>query len=245
MRLIFLGTGGYHPNERRHTAGILLPESGVVFDAGTSLFRLPSLLQTSEVDIFLTHSHLDHIVGLTFLLGPLLKGQLTQCRVHASPGTIDAVRQHLFSQSLFPVMPQIEFVTLADRVELNRGGGSLTHHPLNHPGGSLGFKIEQDNRTIAYVTDTTVDGTYTDFIRNVDLLIHECYFPDEMSSWAAKTGHSYATQVALLAKEANVKQMCLTHIDPQRSDDDPIGIAAIRAIFPKAVIAEDLMEIEI
>ncbi len=243
MRLLFLGTGGYHPNERRHTACLMFPELGVVFDAGSSLFRVPSRMMTRELDIFLTHPHLDHVMGLTFLIVPLVQGTISRCRVHARPDTIAAVKEHLFSQALFPVLPAFEFLPLTDRVIIGDGRASLTHCPLNHPGGSLGFRLESDGKRMAYITDTTTDGTYTKFIHDVDLLVHECYFPDGMSEWAAKTGHSHTTPVAQLAKEACVKRLFLTHIDPQRSDDDPIGIATARAIFSETYLAEDLMEI--
>ena len=79
---------------------------------------------------------------------------------------------------------------------------------------------------------------------DADVLIHECYFPDNLSEWAAKTGHSAATPVAQLAKAANVGRLLLVHVDPQRPDDDPVGMDAIRSIFPKTELAEDLMEIE-
>jgi ribonuclease Z len=245
MRLQFLGTGGFHPNERRHTACLLLPEIGIAFDAGSSAFRIASRLKTSELDLFLTHSHLDHVQGLTFLLVPLLQGAISKCRVHAIPSVIAAVKEHLFSQSLFPVLPPFEFVPLFERVPVGDGRGSIHHCPLEHPGGSLGYKLDIDGKRFAYITDTCVDGSYNEFVRGVDVLVHECYFPDTLSEWASKTGHSHTTPVAQLAKEAGVGRLYLTHIDPQRSDDDPIGIAAARAIFPATYLAEDLMEIEI
>ena len=49
----------------------------------------------------------------------------------------------------------------------------------------------------------------------------------------------------MLAKEAGVGRLFLTHIDPQRSDDDPIDIATARAIFPETLLAEDLLEIDV
>lgn len=242
MRLLFLGTGGYHPNERRHTAGLMLPELGIVFDAGSSFFRVQSRLKTRELDVFLTHAHLDHIQGLTFFLVPLLQGTVTHCRIHADAKTIDAIQQHLFSQAVFPVLPAFEFVPLADRVEVS--GTTITNTPLKHPGGSRGYLLEANGKRLAYITDTTVDGSYTEFIRGADVLIHECYFPDEMSQWCEKTGHSHTSQVATLARQAGVGRLYLTHIDPQRPDDDPIGLAVARSIFPATILAEDLMEIE-
>ena len=243
MRLQFLGTGGYHPNSRRHTACIHLPELGVVFDAGTSFFRLPERLEQPEIDIFLTHAHLDHIAGLTFFLVPLIDGTVKRATIHATQPVLDAVRQHLFNPAIFPLVPDFEFQVLRDEESIP-GNGRLTSIALRHPGGSRGYKIVWPDRSLAYITDTTANDSYLDFIRGVDVLIHECYFPDEMAEWSLKTGHSNTTPVVELARAAGVGQLWLVHIDPQRPDDDPIGIATARAIFPATKIAEDLLEIE-
>lgn len=243
MRLIFSGTGGYHPNERRQTASLLLPEIGVALDAGTGFFRVPGKLQTSTLDIFLTHAHLDHVCGLTFILVPMLRGDITRVRVFGSAATLAAVKTHLLANEMFPVVPDFEWheleadVTLAD-------GSVLRWIPLVHPGGSVGFRIDWPDRSMAYITDTTAPGDYTEFIRGVDVLVHECYFPDELTEWAAKTGHSSATPVAKLARAAQVGRLLLVHVDPQRPDNDPIGMADIRKIFPNAELAEDLLEID-
>ncbi len=244
MRVLLLGTGGYHPNERRHTACVMLPEIGVVFDAGTSFFRVAERLQTKQLDVFLSHAHLDHVFGLTTFLAPLMKGDVERFRVHGTPKTLDAVQEHLFSESLFPVRPKYEFVELEPEIAIPKGG-VLTHSPLIHPGGSVGFRITWPDRSLAYITDTTVSDSYLDFIRGVDLLIHECYFPDELSEWAAKTGHSHTTPVAELARSAEVGRLLLVHIDPMRPDDDPIGLETAREIFPATELAEDLMETEV
>lgn len=242
MRVRMLGTGGYHPNARRHTACLLLPEIGLAFDCGSSEFRLQHEVITPELDIVLTHAHLDHICGLTYLLVPMLTKQWQTVRVHADENTLAAVKTHLFSQPVFPVLPAFEFRELAETLSVT--GGILHHIPLQHPGGSRGFRLDfDDGCQLAYITDTTADGSYTDFVRGVDVLIHECYFPDELAEWCLKTGHSHTSQVAQLAKDAGVGQLYLTHIDPQRPDDDPLGLATARAIFPQTFLAEDGMEI--
>lgn len=243
MRLQFLGTGGYHPNERRHTACWWLPDSGVVFDAGTAAFRIQSRLRTTELDIFLTHAHLDHVSGLTNFIVPFITKQLVRATVHAREPYLSDVQTYLFSQPLFPVNPGFEFRELTSEVRL-RDGGRVTHIPLVHPRGSTGFRIDWPGKSLAYITDTTVSPDYLDFIRGVDLLIHECYFPDSMAEWSPKSGHSNTTPVAELAREARVKRLFLIHIDPQHPEDDPIGIDTARAIFPATDIAEDLLEVE-
>jgi ribonuclease BN (tRNA processing enzyme) len=223
----------------------MLPEIGVLFDAGTSAFRVAERLKTGNVHIFLTHAHLDHVAGLTFFLTPLLMGQISRATVYGTSGTLRAVREHLFSEPIFPVEPTFEYVELPSRVPLP-GGGVLTHVPLVHPGGSLGYRIDWPDRSLAYITDTTADASrrYLDFIRGVDVLIHECYFPDNMADLAKKTGHSHTTQVAEVARAAEVGRLLLVHIDPLRPDNDPIGLATARAIFPNTAVAEDLMEID-
>lgn len=243
MRIHFLGSGGYHPNERRQTACVMLPETGVIFDAGTGAFRVAEHIETEELHVFLSHAHLDHIVGLTYFLVPLMTGRVQRIFVHGTQKCLEAVRTHLFSEALFPILPAFEFVPLGDRVTLP-GEGVLTQAPLNHPGGSVGYRIDWPDRSLAYITDTIPDGSYLDFIHGVDVLIHECYFPDDLAEWADKTGHSFTTAVAHLAQDAGVGRLMLVHIDPQRPDDDPIGLETARGIFPATELAEDRMQIE-
>lgn len=245
MQLVFLGTGGYHPNERRHTASIMLPETGVIFDAGTSFFRMPKHLKTRDLQIFLSHGHLDHICGLTFPVVPLFTEELDSIRVYGNPRTLFAVEKHLFADEVFPVgISGMTFEVLTAEVEVP-GKGKLTSCSLEHPGGAVGYRIDWPDHSLAYITDTVAPGDYLDFVRGVDLLIHECYFPDEMSDWATKTGHSHTTPVARLAHDADVGRLALVHIDPQREDDDPIDLAKARSIFANTFIAEDNMTIEI
>lgn len=238
MQIHFLGTGGYHPNERRQTSCVFVPECGLVFDAGTAFFRIAPLLKTDELDVFLSHAHLDHIVGLTFFLVPMMRGQVKKMRVHARPQYLAAVREHLYAQPLFPVEPNFELLPLADKVPVG-GGGVLTHRTLEHPGGSTGFRVDWPDRSLAVITDTTCDGSYADFVRGVDVLIHECNFGDDMPDLAKVTGHSHTTPVAQLARGAGVKQLWLTHIDPEFTSDDPVGIETARRIFPATQYAED------
>ena len=60
MKLLLLGTSGYHPCERRHTACLMLPEVGIVLDAGTGFFRVRDLLATQhELDRVIVGFHHD------------------------------------------------------------------------------------------------------------------------------------------------------------------------------------------
>ena len=245
MKLLLLGTTGYHPNDRRQTACLMLPELGVVLDAGSAMYRVREHLTTDTLDIFLTHAHLDHVVGLTYMFDVLHGHQMQRVTVHGEQAKLDAVRQHLFSELLFPVEPPFQMQTVKKSFPLT-DGGSLTHFPLRHPGNSIGFRLDWPDRSMAYVSDTVASKTadYVEKIRGVDLLIHECYFGDDMPDQAELTGHSCLTPVAEVAAAAEVGRLVLVHINPLLDSDDQIDLATARKIFPKTEIGVDRMELE-
>jgi ribonuclease BN (tRNA processing enzyme) len=240
MQIHLLGTTGYHPNARRHTACLMLPEQGIVLDAGSGMFRVRDRLRTPQLDIFLTHAHLDHVFGLTFLFDVLHEKAVDRVTVHAEAEKIEAIDQHLLNQHLFPVKLPCEFRALQGPVAL-AGGGTLRYFPLVHPGGSIGYRLDWRGHSLAYVTDTVAapDAPYLDHIRGVDLLIHECYFPDSLDELARKTGHSTTTHVAEVARNAEAKRLVLVHMNPLDEGDDPIGLATARAVFSATELGED------
>lgn len=245
MQLAVLGTAGYHPSETRHTACFLLPEVGVALDAGTGFFRVGPRLATDELDIFLTHTHLDHVCGLTFLFDVLQGRHMKRVEVHGEPEKIVAVREHMLIEALFPVPLPCQFHPLDGPVHL-AGGGVLKYFPLKHPGGAIGYRLDWPGHSLAYVTDTVADpaASYVQHIRGVDLLVHECNFTDEQQELAVLTGHSHTTPVAQVAKRAGVGEMLLVHLNPMADGDDPVDLDRMRAIFPNTRLAFDNMVVE-
>ena len=245
MRLVLLGTTGYHPNDRRQTPCLLLPEVGVMLDAGTGVYRAAEYLATPELDIFITHAHLDHVVGLSFLFSVNAVHPLRRITLHGLPEILRAIEEHLFARPLFPVRPPFDYQPLGESFDLT-GGGRLTHFPLEHRGGSVGYRLDWPGHSMAYVTDTMADvnAAYVAKIRGIDLLVHECYCPDHRAAWAQKTGHSHTTPVAEVARQAGVKRLVLVHFDPLTTADDPIGLDTARAVFPNTILGEDRMELE-
>jgi len=245
MKLILLGTGGYFPNDRRHTACLMLPEIGVVLDAGSGMCRIDTYLQTDQLDIFLTHAHLDHVSGLTYLVNLLPANVLSRTTVHGEAAKLAAVREHLFAESIFPVAPPFHFKPLVDPQVLSNGG-ILKHFPLVHPGGSMGFRLDWPGQSMAYVSDTTADlsADYVRNIRGVDLLVHEAYFAEDTADLPASTGHSSLTRVAEVAAAAGVGRLVIAHIDPQIDDDGVFNLAAARCVFANTVLGVDEMELQ-
>ncbi|HVT29761.1 MAG TPA: MBL fold metallo-hydrolase [Lacipirellulaceae bacterium] len=246
MKLVLLGTGGYFPTSRRQTACLMLPEIGVVLDAGTGMCSIGKHLQTQHLDIFLTHAHLDHVAGLTYLVNLVPRDVLARTTVHAQQLKLNAIREHLFAEAIFPVAPPFKFAPLVGKCPLP-DGGTLEHFPLPHPGGSVGFRLDWLGHSLAYITDTTAatDAHYVRRIRGVDVLIHEAYFANDKNNIAASTGHSSLLAVAEVAAAAKVGRLVIAHIDPQVESDDAFNLMAARQIFSNLAIGTDGMEIEL
>lgn len=244
MKLVLLGTAGYHPSDARQTSCYMLPELGIVLDAGSGMYRVRDWIQTDSLDILLSHAHLDHVMGLTFLFDVVHQRNIKRISVHGAAPKLDAIRKHLFQDDLFPVVPPIDWRPLEGTLSI--AGATISHFPLNHPGGSLGYRFSWPDRSLAYVTDTTArpGAAYIEQIRGVNLLLHECNFPDSMTEQAEKTGHSCTSAVAKVALAAGVGQLLLTHFDPLNTSDDPIGLSTARAIFPHIQLAADNQVVE-
>jgi ribonuclease BN (tRNA processing enzyme) len=186
-----------------------------------------------------------HVIGITYLFDVLRDKNVQRVTVHAAADKLAAIQEHLLAEALFPVKPPCQFRPLAARVALS-GGGCLTHFPLPHPGGAIGFRLSWPGHTLAYVTDTTarIDATYLDAIRGVDLLIHECYLPDSKAELANLTGHSVTSAVARLARDAGVGRLVMVHVDPSAEQDDPLKLEVAQDIFARTVVGRELMALD-
>jgi len=223
------GTAGYHPSEDRHTSCYYIPELALLLDAGTGIFRLTAELLTNpreSIDIWLSHAHLDHIAGLTFLLDTMAVTTLKQVRVFGEGSKLQAVREQLYHYLIFPVEPRMEFVELPETsspfLVSGRRDYLMQWMPLKHPGGSVGFVIEFSGKRLAYITDTTADinadinadNSYIGALHDLDLLMHECNFDDQQQEMALITGHSWLTAVTSLVEQCRPKQTQLIHHNP-------------------------------
>ncbi len=247
MEIHLLGTAGYHPNEDRHTACMMVPQAGLVLDAGTGFFRVRDLIQTRELHIFLSHCHLDHCLGLSFYIDVLHEKGVEQVFAYGQAEKLQAIQQHLFSEHLFPLRPAFHWVPL-DPLQGDAGievpcQGNLTWCSLQHPGGSLGFRVDWPESSLAYITDTTAvdQADYLKLIQGVDLLIHECHFADGQEAMARKTGHSCLTPVARLCQAASVGRCLIVHLNPLPEGDVSGDLATVQSIFQNITIGEDKM----
>jgi ribonuclease Z len=253
MRLHCLGTAGYHPSETRHTSCYFIPEAKLMLDAGSGLFRVGELLETEEISILLSHAHMDHVFGLTFLLDFVAVTPLQKVHVYGEMAKLDAIRRHLFHELLFPILPPIEWHALEDMGPTFRlGDAQCSWFTMDHPGGSVGYRLDWSSLSLAYITDTTASkhAKYWKAIQGVDWVMHECNFSDRWIDLAIKTGHSWVTAVLECAVAADVQRLILTHINPLADEQDPLEmISAIRAGAihkpPKLLVANDSLVVDL
>ena len=218
-------------------------EHVLVFDAGTGLRPLGLELVKDKsirhVDIFITHCHLDHVVGLPFFAPLFRKGY--RVRVWAGnllpSNSIERVMRMLMSSPLFPI--QIEIFKAGIEFHDFRSGDVLRPHenitlhtaPLDHPDGSNGYRLEHGGRTFALVSDTEgfpgkCDKELLSLADHADLMVYDATFTEDKIKSRIGWGHSTWLRGIRLADQARVKHLCLFHHDPSHDDDFMDTLAA-------------------
>lgn len=246
MRVEFFGTAGFHPNEERHTSGLFVPDVGpndaFLIDAGTGTFRLLRRELPPTLHVFLTHAHLDHCCGLTFLFNVIFAGT-TQIIIYANADTIHAVRNLLFNPALFPLDLPFELREIVPGEPFSVAGAQVDTCLLTHPGGALAYRFDWPQTSLATVTDTAGDRRYLPFIEGAKVLIHERNFPDGMESVADASGHCTSAAFVEAARASKAQIVVATHFDPLTLGD-PLEQDDVYARFPSAISARDGLVIE-
>lgn len=239
LRLIPLGTNGYIPSHGRQTMCFLLldGEGALLLDAGTGMARLldprlqAMLAGVARLDILLTHYHLDHVVGLSYL--PAVWRERPVRLFCPAPPLVDLGPERalgqLLSPPLFPIgiseFPSpVEVVTLDGTGEHRIGALPVRLRRQSHPGGSAGVRLGD---ALAYTTDTSADDATAELARGVALLLHEAWATDAeaQASDPGGHGHSAAAGVARVARGAGVARLMPVHHHPGRTEEEVRAMA--------------------
>ncbi|MDZ7691502.1 MAG: MBL fold metallo-hydrolase [Balneolaceae bacterium] len=235
------------PNKHNITYGgnttcvqIELPFSDelLILDSGTGIRNLGNYLNTFtenvKGNIFITHPHWDHIQGFPFFKPIYHSGNRFQ--VHMPPQVTGGCREILsghLTKTFFPVTldmfdAEIEYITLeSDRREYN--GYSIEYLLANHPISTAIYKVRVAGRTIVFCPDNELTpieqktnaffySRLKEFFKGVDLLIHDAQYNLEEYQNKVKWGHSAWETAVDFAIRSNVKNLVLTHHDPDSSD---------------------------
>lgn len=105
---------------------------------------------------------------------------------------------------------------------------------------------KRSGRKFSFVTDTLYKNTIAKEVQGSDLLICEGMFENELIDQAREKKHMTASQAATIARDANVKRMCMIHYSPRYTDKElPKLLEQAKKIFPAAELSKDRMHIEI
>lgn len=212
-----------------------------IFDAGSGIVDLGQyLLQQGKKicgEIFISHTHWDHIQGFPFF-GPAFvkdngftlygQGKMNQTFANLMRGQMEYTH---FPVSLEQMGSAIDFREVDSGYDMDLGDGIVvktTHN--NHPGGSISYRLEYGGKSCCYVTDNEhyddLDENICNFIRGTDLVVIDTNYTDEeylgtkggfsRVGW----GHSTWQEAVKLVKAAGARKLALYHHDPLHTDSD-------------------------
>jgi len=210
----------------------------LILDAGTGIRRVgDTYKQPRRVDILLTHLHMDHIQGLGFF-APFFQ-QDFEVHLWGPPSTTQGLRTRL-TRYLSPPLFPVRLRDVAAKLELHDvpmepftvGGLTITGETVIHPGQTIGYRITDGSRTVAYIPDhepalgmngVPSEPEWTsgfDLAENADLLIHDAQYTDQEYSERVGWGHSRVADAVGLARLAGAKRLITFHHDPAHDDQE-------------------------
>ena len=205
----------------------------LIFDAGTGIRTLGLELARQaplDIDIYFTHTHLDHLSGLTFF-APLFdkRNSVRMWAGHLeAPYTLKKVVSNLMQAPIYPVtldifQASVSFKEFDAGTSLACGAVAMRTAPLNHPNGATGYRVEHGGKSICYITDTEHregerDQTIVDLCRGADIMIYDCSYTDEEYPRYKGWGHSTWQEGARIADAAGVGTLAIFHHDPSHDD---------------------------
>uniref|UniRef100_B8HX50 Beta-lactamase domain-containing protein n=1 Tax=Cyanothece sp. (strain PCC 7425 / ATCC 29141) TaxID=395961 RepID=B8HX50_CYAP4 len=237
----------------------------LIFDGGTGLRVLGKHLLSCmplEAHLFFSHTHWDHIQGFPFFEPAFKEGNCFHIY-----GAIDrggkSIQQRLHDQMLHPNFPvplqimrgNLKFYDLAIGQSVLLDDVLVETAPLNHPGGSIGYRVNWKGLAVSYITDTEhfsdrLDEQVLWLARSADIMIYDATYTDEeyhaVQGSKVGWGHSTWQEATKLARAAGVKQLILFHHDPDHNDDflDRVERQAKRA-FANSFLAREGLVIQL
>jgi len=249
VKVVFLGTNGWYDTATGNTICTLLRtrDFDLLLDAGNGLAKADQYGAGADgrpVYLFLSHFHLDHVVGLHTLAKFSFAGGLTIC----GPAGARDILAMLVAQPFTLPLADLPYPTVVRELPAEQGALSfpVTALPLRHASLTLGCRLELDGLVIAYCPDTGYCANAVLLAREADLLIAECAYRRGQGSedWP----HLNPETAARIAREAGAKRLALTHFDARIYDRPELRREAeqdARAIFPGSFAAGDGLELEL
>lgn len=230
MKVEILGCSGGIGQGLRTTS--LLVNDSILIDAGTGVGDL-SLEKLRQIQhVFLTHSHLDHTVGLPLFADTIFQ-DLTRrpLQIHARRETLVALQKHIFNDVMWPDFarlpspdkPAIQYNEISGDHRFPFEDTIVRAVDVQHTVPSLGYCIESTGGVFAFSGDTTTNKTLWPVLNayhNLAVLVIEVSFPNHQEELAQLSGHYCPnTVVRDLANLQHEPEIWVTAMKPGSEDE--------------------------
>ncbi len=239
MKIKILGCSG-GIGSGRHTTCLMVDDT-ILIDAGTGITTL-SLEQMEAVDhIFITHAHLDHVLGLPLLLDSVGDRRGTPVTVHALPEVLEVLSAHLFNWHLWPDFraiptidsPWMQFEALPLGAQLTLGDVTFSALPVNHVVPACGLRIRIAAGSVVFSGDTTRSDALVQALNAIPDLRHliiETSFENALADIAEVSMHHWPDSLAAELARLTVRpEVWITHLKP--GNEVPI-MDELKAVAP-------------
>lgn len=254
MQVTFYGVRGSTPCHGHDIAryggntscvGVDVPgHDPILFDLGTGA-RYYGLDRPADEAFhghcLVSHLHWDHVQGLPFFPPLLRLGNVLEFHSPVQEGdlTSAAVVDTMLCPPLFPIgvsdLPgELRFHDHADET-FRIGDVTVTTRLIPHIGNTLGYRVEWNGVSVAYLSDHqqpgvdvyTADPNVIELCRDADLVIHDAQYTRDEFVRKAEWGHCTIEYAVWVAHTSGAKRVALYHHDPLHDDDmlDDIGTA--------------------
>jgi ribonuclease BN (tRNA processing enzyme) len=224
MQLRVLGCSGGIGGSLRTTS--FLVDDDILIDAGTGVGDL-TLTELKQIDhIFVTHSHLDHVTSIPFLVDSVGGMRERPITVHATRETIDILRAHLFNWKLWPDFteiptreaPYLRFETLGLGDSIVLQGRTFRPLPANHVVPAVGYHLDSGKGSLVFTGDTTVCDALWEQVNRIDNLTYlliETAFSNAERELAVASKHLTPDMLAQeLSKLKRPARVYVSHLKP-------------------------------
>jgi ribonuclease BN (tRNA processing enzyme) len=249
MKLRVLGSAGAEfPNFRPPA---FLIDDQLLLDAGTIGSVLTEEEQWALKNIFITHSHLDHIRAIPALADNIIIKNLRHTvRIFSIPDVITAMRDHMFNNIIWPDFsvipspdkPVISFEAIDTALEYTVSDYRIRAIPVNHTVPAVGYRVCHGETTLVYTGDTGPTDEIWQYASGIDALIVEVSFPNNMEPLALLTKHLTCSLLSSELEKIAVlpKRILVTHPKPQyydiiRSEIECLGLKEIELLHDGAL----------
>ena len=195
-----LGTNGTKGAEGGTSAFLI--DAHNVIDAGNLLRPMKEAVAEIET-IWLTHSHLDHIVDIAYILDSYFSQRKKPLRLRGLPATLKAIEQHYLNDVIWPDFSKIKLVeseemalvyepiTVGEVYPLDQKS-SIEAFATDHTVESCGYIINRGKSSVLITADTYELRSAVDLAINnnaITALVIECSFPSSMDVLAKESKH--------------------------------------------------------